>query len=809
VSISISGDSASAVVLKPEAKRLLDESGGMLGILDHMLNGVAFCKMIFKDGVPVDWMYLYTNAAFHSQTGLGQVVGRYVSEVIPGIRNSDPQLFEIYGRVASGGSSEKFEFFVDGLNQWFNIQVFSPKQEYFVAVFDSITERKQREQELLTTQRRLSLALKSSGSGAWDWDVARGTFVWTEEFFQLFGIDSATAKASFETWRSVLHPDDLLTAEENIAAAIGNHVPLFNEYRIILPSGSTRWIAAYGDMAYDEQGQPLRMTGICIDVTRMKEVEANHRLLSEISAHAAEGISLVRASDGTIVYTNHRFDEMFGYAAGELIGRPVAIINAGTEKAPEDTATDIVRALESTGRWSGELLNVRKDGTTFWTRASVSGFEHSGFGRVWVTLQTDITEKRKAEFELLQLTEVLESRVEERTRELSLAKAAAEAASAAKSSFLANMSHELRTPMTAIMGMVDLVLRKSTDPKHIDQLTKAKVASQHLLSVINDILDISKIEAEKITLERVHFRIGDVLEDLLSVIGPRASSKGVALHVNVPPVISRMPFFGDPVRLEQILINFASNAVKFTEHGKITIQATLIEDNPTNALLRWDVCDTGIGIALGDQQRMFRPFEQADGSTTRKYGGTGLGLAISKRLAELMGGEVGVKSQPNQGSNFWFTVRLDKDDQPVDIAPDSSHNTPEALIEAGFAGTRILLAEDDPFNREVLLGMLAEVGLKIDLAEDGSVAIALAKQHRYALILMDMQMPYVSGVDATRAIRSESMNTDVPILAITANAFEEDRQVCLDAGMNDHIAKPVNPKVLFVALLKWLSAANY
>jgi signal transduction histidine kinase len=254
----------------------------------------------------------------------------------------------------------------------------------------------------------------------------------------------------------------------------------------------------------------------------------------------------------------------------------------------------------------------------------------------------------------------LRRQVQERTAALSVAKEAAEAANRAKSTFLANMSHELRTPMNAIMGMTELALRRATDPKQIDQLNKSKLGAQRLLGIINDLLDISKIEAERLTLERVNFRLVEVMDNLSSLIGHKASDKGLKLHIDLPAGLPSLTLSGDPLRLGQILLNLASNAVKFTEQGAITLRAKLLEDHPTGVLLRFEVADSGIGISPEDQKRLFTAFAQADGSMTRKYGGTGLGLAISKRLAEMMGGEIGVESQPGQGSTFWFTVRLSK-----------------------------------------------------------------------------------------------------------------------------------------------------
>jgi PAS domain S-box-containing protein len=387
---------------------------------------------------------------------------------------------------------------------------------------------------------------------------------------------------------------------------------------------------------------------------------------------------------------------------------------------------------------------------------------------------------------------------------LAQAREAAEAASRAKSTFLANMSHELRTPMNAIMGMTHLALRKADDPKLKDQLTKIEQASRHLLAVINDILDISQIEAERMTFEQIDFKLEEVLKNLTGLVAQKIADKGLTLQIDTAPEIAGLSFKGDPLRLGQILLNIIGNAVKFTETGTINLTVQLAENYPDSVLLRFEVQDTGIGIADEDMKRLFNAFEQADGSMTRKYGGTGLGLAISKRLAGLMGGGIGATSKPGMGSTFWFTARLLKGIDAVKTEAMHEYETAEVRLKTKFQGSRILLVEDEPVNQEVSRWLLEEAGLTVDLAENGIVAVNMAKSSQYSLILMDMQMPEMNGVDATRAIRALPDYAETPILAMTANALSEDREVCLEAGMNDHIGKPVVPDILYETLLKWL-----
>jgi two-component system, sensor histidine kinase and response regulator len=501
-----------------------------------------------------------------------------------------------------------------------------------------------------------------------------------------------------------------------------------------------------------------------------------------------------------LTFVDPLVESVLGYRPEDLVGRRFFfdwVAPEERERIREETfgvlATGIPILLD-------ETPVLAHDGRVLWVLSTVLPVSRSD-GAIDSLRGSiiDITERKAAELELEKYREHLEDLVEKRTAALEAAQIQAEAASQAKSTFLANMSHEIRTPLNAVVGFAHLLQRELTEPSQVEKIRKMIISAKHLLGIINDVLDLAKIEADRVTLESAPLNISSLVDHACSNILDRVSEKNLQLHQEVDPLLAEITVLGDPLRLNQILINFLSNAVKFTEHGHITIRAHLLSRQGDAMSVRFEVQDTGPGLSTELMDRLFMPFEQGESRISRKYGGTGLGLVISRRLARLMGGDTGVESVLGQGSTFWADVQLHK--TGIRLAETA---VPEIGRQMPRKGARILLAEDNQVNQQVACALLESADLVVTVAEDGQEAVDCVERGEYDLVLMDMQMPVMDGVEATRLIRAMPKAAGLPVLAMTANAFEEDRKRCEEAGMVGFLAKPVDPEWLYKTLAYWL-----
>ncbi len=547
-----------------------------------------------------------------------------------------------------------------------------------------------------------------------------------------------------------------------------------------------RHYRTYYSHLYDAQGNLKTLVGVALDLTEhvelLQRMQEREQYLSSLLSALPDMLFVI---DGNGIY-----HEIYAYDESQLaVPKEQALGNSIYSCLPQEFAEQAMRPVHF-------VLETRQP--FVWEYClPIKGEEHYYEARFVpytddrvIVLARDVSEAKLAQRMLQETNLRLELALLE-SNEMALR---AESASRAKSEFLANMSHEIRTPMNGVLGMVQLLEDTPLTAEQADLLRTLKNSAHYLLGLLNDILDLSKIEAGKMTLEQIPLSLHELAREAVALFGGRASEKGIVLHTQLDPKAAEW-VLGDPVRLRQIVANFISNAIKFTEQGEVRL---IILPSPTYPQGVWiGVQDTGIGIPAERLESLFEAFTQADSSTTRKYGGTGLGLTISKKLAEMMGGRIGVESEPGVGSMFYVDLPLPATQPPQALPEATSEELPEA-----FPGARVLLVEDNEVNRKVAVRLLTKLQVEVDTAVNGLEAVQKASENAYDLILMDCQMPEMDGYEATRVLRKQGIST--PIVALTANALEGDREKCLACGMNDYLSKPIQAEKLRETLAQWL-----
>jgi two-component system sensor histidine kinase/response regulator len=668
----------------------------------------------------------------------------------------------------------------------------------YISLRFDITAQKQMGRELAELQDRLERAIEGTSAGLWDYMPATGECWYDDQFKRLVGVepDDPLFRPVFESFSERLHPEDRSKTLEAIRLHIDEHAEYDMEFRLWLPTGEYRWFRSRATSTRDEHGVVKRVSGAISDVHERHTTETRLRLATRA---ARIGLWDWDVSTGESHFSETYYT-MLGYEPGDF----AMTFDAWTSLIHPDDAESVYENIRQ--HFEGELsvysaeIRIRcKDGSWRWIRT---------VGEI-VERHADGTPKRMTGIHID--IEDLQHAIRE-----------ANEANRAKSEFLANMSHEIRTPMTAILGYADLLGSEyAHDPiATADAVRTIQSSANHLLTIINDILDVSKIEAGQLKLELLKVDVVVILEEIMSLIRPRAAGKGIQARLTYETPIPER-FTTDPTRLRQILMNLVGNSLKFTEVGSITLCVGFDE---ARSMMWFRITDTGIGMSEEQCERIarFEAFSQADASTTRRFGGTGLGLRISNALAQLLGGEIRAHSTLNKGSTFTLTIHtgdvanvrtVDPNMQPKPMLGSPLPMTADPYTQPthpALDGLHILLAEDGPDNQRLLTHLLKRAGAITTLCENGLVAVETVQRasedQRPHLILMDMQMPELDGYDATRRLRR--LGHRIPIIALTAHAMDGDRQKCLDAGCDDYLTKPVNKETLFRICRAWTAGVR-
>ena len=671
-------------------------------------------------------------------------------------------------------------------------------------------DRQRAQDALLQSQVRLERALEAGSMGTWDYDMLSGKVVWSPQVEVIHGIPPGSFDGTFEAYTRDIHPDDYERVVQAIQSSAHEGGPHDVEYRLARPDGSVVWVHGKGDVVRDEAGNVVGMAGICMDVTERKQRDLLLRGQKEAKELIIRGAPLDDVLHCLVRLVETQYEQparaaiwllsedqqslKLGAAPSLPAELAHAILEGGESSCAEaliSRGPEFVRNISQDPRWKGLAPLAEKAGV----RACWSLPFKARDGRILGILARYHSQAKIATDHDFQVMEVLSQTAAiaiervETDESLMKAKEEADAANEAKSRFLANVSHEIRTPMTGITGAVGLLMGSVVSPQQSALLSMIKSCSDVLVTVINDVLDLSKIEAGELRLDNKPFDPVAVVEECVSLMKEPAAAAGLSLTLSRSGIFPES-VLGDSVRLRQVVLNLLNNAVKFTETGDIKVRLGIVESQEEVVRIRVEVEDTGIGISASALKELFRPFRQVDEAASRRFGGSGLGLSISRQLVGLMNGEIGVESEVGKGSTFWFHVAFPL----VETIRDSGETLkPERETECKSPSqVRLLLAEDNPINRRVLLLQLQQLGYEAEEAGDGLEALQKLKEGDFDLVLMDCQMPHMDGYEVTRRLRAESIPKQPIIVALTAHALEGERDKCLSAGMNGYLRKPIS-----------------
>jgi PAS domain S-box-containing protein len=759
---------------RKRAERALHESDRRyLALFANKISAISHCRIITDEqGRPVDYLIMKINEAYERIIGIRKedIEGRTVKEVFPGVENDAFDYIGVFGKVALEGGEIMAETYLEATRQYLSIYANSPMPGEFIVIMNDVTERKETQDALSRLTQEKNIILNNAPIGI-SITIDRMQVLISRKSEELF--QYAKEEMEFQTTRK-LYPSDAAYEKfgQESYPVLAQGLVYETEQELIRKDGRHIFVRHIGK-AIEPSDMSKGIIWLLQDITERKlsevalrESEKEFRLLAE----AMPQIVWITRPDGGNIYFNQHWQDYTGQTPEQSHGD-------GWFKPfhPDDRqrAWDAWQNATLHGAvYSLECRLRRADGVyLWWLIRGVPVLDEHGCVSKWFGTCTDINELKQAENDLV------------------LAKTAAESANRTKSEFLANMSHEIRTPMNGVLGMAQLL--EMTDPtiEQQEYIKTLKQSGNDLIALINDILDLSKIEAGKITIELSEFNLHQCIKDMVMMQKLAANDKGLSLEVDLAEDVPHL-LLGDPQRVRQILLNLMGNAVKFTERGGITISTQLLEQNDATVLIQITVCDTGIGISTEMLDKIFRPFEQGDGSINRKYGGTGLGLSISHRLTELLGGHISADSTKNVGSCFKVTL-------PFSIVRDTATTpdlTPKPSVNQHGPSLRILYAEDDQTNVKVMASMLRKSGHNMIAVENGKECLKALEQGASDIVLMDIQMPVMNGVEALREIRKKEQGTSrhQPVIALTAYVLHGDEEHFLEEGFDGYVSKPID-----------------